>query len=130
MAVSAPRLVLVDKSAFLRAELSALEEHGEPCLCSVTRLEILYSARHASEYAELSAICAQLRDLRMDAATFTAAESVQAELARAGRHRVSLPDLLIAACAQQHVAAVLHVDRHFDVLGPLLGIDTIRLAGT
>jgi len=38
-----------------------------------------------------------------------------------GQHCVSIPNVLIAACAQQHGADVLHVDRHYDVLAEVLG---------
>ena len=36
-----------------------------------------------------------------------------------------LPDLLIAACAQQHAAGVLHVDRHFETLTDVLAFDAV-----
>jgi predicted nucleic acid-binding protein len=63
----------------------------------------------------------------MDAATFAAAEAAQRELAITGEHRVSLPDLLIAACAQRHGAAVLHHDRHFELLAERFGFHSIRV---
>jgi hypothetical protein len=34
-----------------------------------------------------------------------------------------------AACAQQHQAAVVHLDRHYDVLAEVLFFDPIRLPG-
>lgn len=34
-----------------------------------------------------------------------------------------------AACAQQHAADVLHVDRHFDLLGTVLTFRSLRLDG-
>jgi predicted nucleic acid-binding protein len=40
---------------------------------------------------------------------------------------VPIPDLLIAACAQQHQAAVLHVDRHYDALARVLAFTPVRL---
>ncbi len=36
-------------------------------------------------------------------------------------------NLLIAACAQQHQAAVLHLDRHYDVLTGVLAFEAVRL---
>jgi predicted nucleic acid-binding protein len=63
----------------------------------------------------------------MDAETFAIARTAQRELAAKSRHRVSLPDLLIAACAQQHQADVLHVDRHYDVLARVLLFTSVRL---
>jgi predicted nucleic acid-binding protein len=118
------RLVLVDKSAFVRGA----ESEGELCLCAVTRMELLYSARSASDYERIGAALGEFRELRMDAETLAAAASAQRELAGTGRHRVPIPDLLIAACAQQHGADVLHVDRHFDVLAGVLAFTPVRPA--
>jgi hypothetical protein len=51
------------------------------------------------------------------------------KLGTRGQHRVSLPDLIIGACAQQHGAEVVHVDRHFDVLADVFGFPSLRLRG-
>jgi predicted nucleic acid-binding protein len=91
-------------------------------------MELLYSARSAADYERIGAALGEFRELRMDSATFAAAEAAQRELADQGRHRVPIPDLLIAACAQQHGADVLHVDRHFDVLASVLAFTPIRPA--
>jgi len=59
--------------------------------------------------------------------------SVQREAVRAMRelsaatplgHRVPLPDLLIAAAAQEAGVGVLHLDRHFDRLAEVLAFDS------
>ena len=112
-------LVLVDKSAYVRGGIQAGPD-DELCLCAVTRLELLYSARSESDYGRLNQDLAEFRDLRMDAETFAVAITAQRELAAHGEHRVPIPDLLIASCAQQHSAAVVHVDRHYDVLARVL----------
>jgi len=119
-------LILVDKSAWVRAGPD-LVEWGDLCLCAVTRLEILYSARSVDDFQQLEEDLSAFRDLRIDNATMQTAESAQGELAAAGRHRISIPDLLIGACAQQHGADVLHVDRHFDTLGKLMGFRSLSL---
>ena len=80
-----------------------------------------------ADYVAIEQDLAKFRDLRMDAETFAAAGSAQRDLARTGRHRVPVPDLLIAACAQQHAADVVHVDRHFDILSSVLHFNSIRL---
>jgi predicted nucleic acid-binding protein len=112
-------LVLIDKSAYVRGELEVSED-DELCLCAVTRLELLFSARSSDDYQLLQDDLAHFRDLRMDAETFAVALSAQRELATRGQHRVPIPDLLIASCAQQHSAEVVHVDRHFDRLSEVL----------
>ena len=121
------RLLLVDKSAYVRGPVD-IGEDDELCLCAVTRLELLFSARDAAGYAQLEDDLAEFRDLRMDATTFDTALGAQRELAAQGHHRVSLPDLLIACCAQQHGADVVHVDRHFDVLADVLAFMPVRAA--
>jgi predicted nucleic acid-binding protein len=119
-------LVLIDKSAYVRG-LDGISEDDELCLCAVTRLELLYSARSGSDHQRLEEDLAEFRDLRMDAETFAVAESAQRELAASGRHRVPIPDLLIASCAQQHSADVVHVNRHYEVLADVLAFTPRRL---
>lgn len=125
-AVGDQRWLLLDKSALVRGpELD--EALGEPCMCAITRLEMLYSARSASAYEELDAQLNQFHQLRMDAETIVTADTAQRELSTQSQHRVPIPDLLIAACAQQHQAAVLHVDRHYDTLARVLSFTPVRL---
>jgi predicted nucleic acid-binding protein len=124
-----PRLLLVDKSALVRMPTRELlaDVGDELCICAVTRLELLYSARSTGDYAEIEVVLDAFRQLRMDVETFAVAAGAQRELAAAGKHRVSLPDLLVAACAQQHSADVVHVDRHYDALAEVLAFRAIRL---
>jgi predicted nucleic acid-binding protein len=120
------RWLLLDKSALVRSpEID--ETLGEPCLCAITRLEMLYSARSASAYSELEVELDAFHHLRIDAETIDAAVSAQRELAGRGQHRIPIPDLLIGACAQQHQAAVLHVDRHYDALARVLAFTPVGL---
>jgi predicted nucleic acid-binding protein len=119
------RLLLIDKSAYVRGAAAA-DLPGELCLCAATRMELLFSARSPSDFATLESDLALFRDLRLDTETFATAAGAQRELAGSGRHRVPIPDLLVAACAQQHGADVVHVDRHFDLLASVLHFDAIR----
>jgi predicted nucleic acid-binding protein len=120
-------LLLLDKSAYVRGDLQAAAD-DELCVCAVTRLELLYSARSHADYLLLEDDLALFRELRMDGETFATAVTAQRELAATGHHRVAIPDLLIAACAQQHGADVVHVDRHFELLAGVLAF-TPRRAG-
>jgi predicted nucleic acid-binding protein len=88
---------------------------------------MLYSARSASAYDELAAELDAFHQLRIDIETIAIAQTAQAELARQAQRRVRIPDLLIAACAQQHQAAVLHVDRHYETLARVLTFTPVRL---
>lgn len=118
-------LVLIDKSAYVRGSV-AVEQDDELCVCPVTRLELLHSARSRIHYEQLEADLTAFRDLRMDIETFSVAVGAQRELAAIGHHRVAVPDLLIAACAHQYGADVLHVDRHYDVLARVLSFTPRR----
>jgi predicted nucleic acid-binding protein len=120
-------LLLADKSALERATPETLEL-GEICVCDVVRLEMLYSARSPDDYMKIEDDLSVFRDLSMSAETIRTAVTAHRELGQKGRHRLPIPDLLIAACAQQHQAAVLHVDRHYDVLAEVLAFESIRLA--
>jgi predicted nucleic acid-binding protein len=120
------RLLLLDKSAYVRGGVEPTPE-VEVCLCAVTRLELLYSARSKPDFERLEQDLAEFRDLRMDAETFAIARAAQRELALTGQHRVPIPDLLIGACAQQHAADVVHVDRHYDALARVLAFDAVRM---
>ena len=120
------RLLLLDKSAYVHGA-TALEHEGDLCLCAITRMELLYSARSPSDYAGLESDLDAFRHLRIDAETIATAVGAQSELAGRSQHRVAIPDLLVAACAQQHGADVLHRDRHYDVLASVLAFEPLRV---
>ena len=120
------RWLLLDKSALVRGPKldPAL---GEPCLCAVTRFEVLYSARSPSAFEQLEDELDAFHELRTDAETIAIARTAQRELAAASQHRVPIPDLLIAACAHQHQAAVVHLDRHYETLARVLCFTPVHL---
>jgi predicted nucleic acid-binding protein len=119
------RLLLLDKSAYVRGAIKATAK-DELCVCAVTRLEMLYSARSKRDFQRLEDDLAEFRDLRMNSETFAVALAAQRDLAAKGHHRVPIPDLLIASCAQQHGADVVHVDRHYDTLARVLAFNPVR----
>ncbi len=93
-------------------------------------MEILYSARTSTEYAELDARLSRLRLLRNDRAASDAAMAALRELAGRGDgyHRVPVTDALIAAAAaEQGGLAVLHKDGHFDRLAEVLAFASAPL---
>jgi predicted nucleic acid-binding protein len=120
------RWLLLDKSALVRA-VTLDPAFGEPCLCAITRFEMLYSARSPRAFERLEVELDVFHELRMDVETIAIARTAQRELATTSHHRVPIPDLLIAACAHQHGAAVLHLDRHYDTLVRVLAFTPIRL---
>ncbi len=120
---------LIDKSALarmkhdtVRGRLAPIIEAGEAATCAVIDLEVLYSAR---SFADLERT-RRRRELAytnvpMSESVFARALEVQRELARSGRHRVPIPDLLIAAAAELAGLAVLHYDRDFDTITDATG---------
>jgi predicted nucleic acid-binding protein len=93
-------------------------------------LEVMYSARDREELEDLEATQAMLRDIPMTDSIHHAALTAVRELARrgAGRHRVPVTDVLIAAAAQEASVGVLHYDRHFDRLAEVLHFRSVWLA--
>ena len=127
MAIERPAL-LVDKSAWVRGAAARFVDEAELCLCWITRTEILYSARPGADFERIETDLSAFRDLRIGSATLDAASAAQRSAAADGQHRIPLPDLLVAACAQEHSVGVLHVDRHFDVLANYLEFEPVRAA--
>lgn len=123
---AAARWLLLDKSALARTP-TIDPGLGEPCLCAITRFGVLYSARSPQAFEKLEAELDACRELRTDAETIAIARTAQRELAALSQHRVPIPDLLIAACADQHQAAVLHLDRHYETLARVLAFTPLRL---
>jgi predicted nucleic acid-binding protein len=62
----------LDKSALVRGA-SIDGAYSEPCLCAITRLEMLYSARSARAYEELEVELDTFHQLRVDAETIAIA---------------------------------------------------------
>jgi predicted nucleic acid-binding protein len=113
---------LLDKSAWTQAphstyvarRIADLIRRGDLALCTVTVLEILYSARNAEEYDRDAARLSSLRWVGLSAPR--AAADVQRELAQRGWHRTPIPDVVIAATAAEHDLTVLHYDSDYERL--------------
>lgn len=52
---------------------------------------------------------------------FDRAIEIQGELAKTGRHRLPLPDLLIAAAAESADLVILHYDGDFETIAEVTG---------
>jgi predicted nucleic acid-binding protein len=124
---------LADKSALTRRDtrpevrevLEPLLVAGEIATCGIVDLELLYSARDRATYRSLVEALRGMPRAPVDEAAVDRALSVQAMLAERSQHRaVPLPDLLVAACAEQAGLAVLHYDADFERIAKLTGQPT------
>ena len=115
---------LIDKSALARIQNPAVErrlapviESGEAATCSIVDLEILYSTRNRQEHTRVRTRRAlAYRKVELTEAVFKRAMDVQELLAGRGRHRLPIPDLIIAAAAETAGMTVLHYDADFDTI--------------
>jgi predicted nucleic acid-binding protein len=122
---------LVDKSALIKLSLSPDREtwrqrieRGLVHISSVTLLEMGYSARSASDMAVIlhqPPLAAMLVEYITPSGERRALEVLEMLAAR-GQHRApSIPDLLVAAVAEQARMVVLHVDKDFDLIADATG---------
>ena len=122
---------LIDKSALARIQhpavrdrLAPIIESGEAATCSIVDLEVLYSTRNRKEHSRVRARRAlAYRKVELTEAIFSRAIDVQGLLAGRGRHRLPIPDLIIAAAAESARMTVLHYDADFDAIAAVTGQD-------
>lgn len=121
---------LADKSALTRREtrpearevLEPLLVAGEIATCGIVDLELLYSARDRPTYRALVEALRGMPRAPVDDEVIGRALEVQSMLAERSQHRaVSLPDLLVAACAERAGLAILHYDADFERIAELTG---------
>jgi len=128
---------LIDKSALSRlgrspdaAQWGVRIERGLVAISTLTRLEVGYSARTATDLTRAleSVPLAAMPVEYLTPAIEDRAVAVQRLLAQRGQHRApSIPDLLIAATAELTGHTVLHLDKDFDLIADLSGQRVERL---
>ena len=129
---------LADKSALVRLahsrdaeEWASRIQRGLVRICTVTRLEVGFSARSGDdlrasmERPPLSVMPVEFLTPSIE----VRAVQVQAALADRGHHRAaSIPDLIVAATAELARLTVLHVDKDFELIADFTGQPVERLA--
>ena len=117
---------LIDKSALVRLsaaadadEWASRIERGLVRISTVTRLELGYSARSATDHRlllggpPLSSMPVEYLTPKIE----DRALGLQLALAERGHHRgPSIPDLLIAATAELSELTLLHMDKDFELI--------------
>ena len=98
--------------------LAAAGELGRPSICD---LEVGYSARNAREWDQVVAALDAFQAVDITAAHLRRALQVQRLLAARSQRGRKIPDLLVAAAAEELEAIVLHYDADFDLIGSVTG---------
>ena len=129
---------LIDKSALVGlaarggdGEWDRRIERGLVHVATVTLLEVGFSARSVVEHeSALTTPPVSLMPLEyLTPAAEDRAVQVQRQLAARGQHRApSIPDLVIAAIAEQARLTVLHNDKDFELIAEVTGQRVDRLA--
>ena len=121
---------LADTSVWAHASKPALGwfgaalEDGRIAVCDMVAMEVLFSARDATDFDLTEQALLACPYLAVEAADWTEARRVFRELAHRGplHHRqVKIPDLLIAAVAARHGMTLVHYDADFDVIASVTG---------
>lgn len=129
---------LADTSAWHRSRHADIASEWQERLaldqmatCAPLRLEILYSAKSASDYEQLADELLALHQLPCGTEQFDRALAVQRLLADTGglHHRsVKVPDLLVAATAELAGAVIWHYDEDYDRIASVTGQPTEWIA--
>jgi predicted nucleic acid-binding protein len=105
---------------------AATRDAGLLAVCPVVALELLAAARNEEKFGDLDRALKALAQAPVTRAAGDAALGASRELR--GERRLPAADYLIAAAAAGRGAAVLHYDRHFDVLCRVLGVESVWIA--
>ena len=116
----------------VRAALEPLAVGGRAGRAGISDLEVGFSARSLREWTQWTAALAAFPLIETDAAHVRRARQVQRLLASRGLRGRKIPDLLIAAAAEESGLTVLHYDAAFDVIARVTGqpCEWVAPAGT
>jgi predicted nucleic acid-binding protein len=122
---------LVDTSVLTRLHRQEIQGVVEPLASAgqlgrttISDLEIGYSARNAREWDQLTKALRAFDLVEIHARHFDRARQVQRTLADKGQRGRKVPDLLIAAAAEERRITVLHYDNDFDIIASATGQHT------
>lgn len=124
-------MYLVDTSALIRLlrnpgileEWDRAVENGHIATCTVTELELLYTARSHADREQQQALIRKLFGwVVMPDRVFQRASELQAALSENGAQRsAGVVDLLTAVTAEEHGYTLLHYDRDFVSVAEVTG---------
>ena len=105
----------------VRTALEPLAAAGQAARAGISDLEVGFSARNLSEWTRLTAALNAFPLIETDAAHLRRARQVQRLLASRGLRGRKVPDLLIAAAAEENGLVVLHYDADFELIARVTG---------
>lgn len=105
----------------VRQVIEPLAVSGQLARAAVSDLEVGYSARNAQEWDRLVGALDAFDLVETSAAHVRRALQVQRLLAKASQRGRKIPDLLIAAAAEELDLTVLHYDADFDRITTVTG---------
>ena len=105
----------------VRAVVEPLVQAGRVGRAGITDLEVGYSARNAKEWDHDMADLAVFELVETTAGHVARARQVQRLLASRSHRGRKIPDLLIAAAAEEAKLTVLHYDGDFDLIATVTG---------
>ena len=111
----------VGRHPVVAERVADLRRSGRLWTCDMVTLELGYSARNAAEWGALSQAQGRLPQAPSGASVTRRAIQVLGLLAERGAHRVKLPDLIIAASAEEAGVDILHYDGDFDLIAGVTG---------
>lgn len=105
----------------MRAIVRTYSDTNSIFRASITDLEYGYSARNAAEWDLLSETLSVFGFLEVEPRHFKRALQVQRILSAKSQRGRKIPDLLLAAVAEEHNLTVLHYDSDFDLIAEATG---------
>ena len=105
----------------VRAEVESLSKRGQLARAGICDLEVGYSARTAREWDHLLHALQAFDLVETTASHIDRARQVQRLLAARSQRGRKIPDLLVAAAAEEHNLTVLHYDADFDMIKKVTG---------
>jgi predicted nucleic acid-binding protein len=128
MALSTGVRYLLDTSVLKRLRdprvrelIESLTQRALVARSTICDLEVGYSARNGAEWEQLSDALQAFTSVETTAGHVRRAIQVQRLLAIRSERGRKIPDLLIAATAEEQGMAVLHYDHDFDLIAAVTG---------
>ena len=105
----------------VRTVIEPIISAGRAARAGISDLEVGFSARNAKEWDELQSALGALELVETSEAHLQRARQVQRQLAAVTKRGRKVPDLLVAAAAEEKGLVVLHYDADFDLISAVTG---------